>query len=338
MPEGNEPPMPVLLDTAGIPTASPAPSSSDADRPLNQRVTVVLLTYNCAHRLQRILDETLALGVPVIAVDNASHDETAAVLAERERVQLIRSPLNIGAAGRNVGAAAARTPYVAFCDDDGWYERGGLALACDLLDQHPSVGLINARILVGPQQDLDPISAEMAASPLALEDGLPGVPILGFMAGAVVVRTEAFRDVGGYDVRFFMGGEEETLALPLARSGWHLRYVPEVVAHHYPSMSNAGSLRSYGMSNTILNAWLHRPVGSALRWTAFVLADTPKTSNYVRGVVRTVRNLPWVLRERRPLTPDLDAQLRHLDRRRYAARRPFLTFRDWRPSDAAVSP
>jgi GT2 family glycosyltransferase len=178
----------------------------------------------------------------------------------------------------------------------------------------------------------------MAASPLALEDGLPGVPILGFMAGAVVVRTEAFRDVGGYDVRFFMGGEEETLALPLARSGWHLRYVPEVVAHHYPSMSNAGSLRSYGMSNTILNAWLHRPVGSALRWTAFVLADTPKTSNYVRGVVRTVRNLPWVLRERRPLTPDLDAQLRHLDRRRYAARRPFLTFRDWRPSDAAVSP
>lgn len=301
--------------------------------PLDERITVVLLTYNCAHRLQRVLDETLALDVPVIAVDNASHDETPAVLAERDGLQVIRLPRNIGAAGRNVGAAAARTPYVAFCDDDGWYERDSLALACDLLDEHPSVALINARIVVGPQQELDPISAEMAASPLPDEDGLPGLAILGFMAGAVVMRTVAFHDVGGYDVRFFMGGEEETLALPLARRGWRMRYVPEVVAHHYPSMSNAGNLRAYGMSNTILNAWLHRPLGSALRWTAFVLADTPKTSNYLRGVARTIRNLPWVLRERRPIPPELDEQLRHLDRRRFAARRPFLTFRDWRPTE-----
>lgn len=327
--------MSVLLDGDALSSADPTTSTSRAVTPLRQRITIVLLTYNCAHRLQRILDETLALGVPVIAVDNASHDETARVLAEREGVQLIRLPLNIGAAARNVGASAARTPYVAFCDDDGWYERDSLALACDLLDRHPSVGLINARIFVGPQRDLDPISAEMAASPLSLEEGLPGVPILGFMAGAVVVRAAAFRDVGGYDMRFFMGGEEETMALPLARRGWRLRYVPEVVAYHYPSMSNAGNLRAYGMSNTILNAWLHRPVGSALRWTAFVLADTPKTINYVRGLARTARNLPWVLRERRPLAADLDEQLRHLDRRRFAVRRPFLTFRDWRPSDDA---
>jgi GT2 family glycosyltransferase len=304
--------------------------------PLGERITVVLLTYNCAHRLGRILDEVLALGVPVVAVDNGSHDETAQVLAERSDVQVIRLARNIGAAGRNAGAAAARTPYVAFCDDDGWYEKEGLALACDLLDQHPSVGLINARIVVGPREDLDPISAEMAATPLADTEGLPGLPILGFMAGAVVVRTSAFREAGGYDVRFFMGGEEETLALPLARQGWRLRYVPEVVVHHYPSMSNAGNLRAYGMSNTILNAWLHRRTRSALRWTAFVLVDTPKTADYVRGVVRVARNLTWVLRERRPLAPDLDAQLQHLDRRRFASRRPFLTFRDWRPTDAVV--
>jgi N-acetylglucosaminyl-diphospho-decaprenol L-rhamnosyltransferase len=313
----------------------PRPSDSRTSSLLGERVTVVLLTYNCAHRLGCILDELLALDVPVIAVDNGSHDSTADVLAHRNGVQVIRLPLNIGAAGRNVGAAAASTPYVAFCDDDGWYEREGLALACDLLDQHPSLGLINARIFVGPREELDPISEEMAASPLTDEDGLPGLPILGFMAGAVIVRAAAFREAGGYDVRFFIGGEEETLALPLARRGWRLRYVPEVVMHHYPSMSNAENLRAYGMSNTIINAWLHRPARSALRWTAFTLADTPKTANYLRGVLRVARNAPWVLRERRPMSPDLDRQLRHLDRRRFATRRPFLTFRDWRPSDVA---
>lgn len=311
------------------------PADARSSLPLGERISIVLLTYNCAHRLERILDETLALGVPVIAVDNGSADSTAEVLAEREGIQLIRLSRNIGAAARNVGAQAARTPYVAFCDDDGWYERDGLAIACDLLDQHPTLGLINARIVVGPQEDLDPISEEMAATPLADEDGLPGLPILGFMAGAVMVRTAAFCDAGGYDVRFFIGGEEETLALPLARRGWRLRYVPEVVVHHYPSLSNAGNLRAYGMSNTILNAWLHRPLRSALRWTAFILADTPKTSNYWRGVLRVVRNVGWVLRERRPVSAHLDEQLRHLDRRRFATRRPFLTFRDWQPSDVA---
>jgi GT2 family glycosyltransferase len=259
------------------------------------------------------------------------------VLAKREGISLIRLPLNIGAAARNVGAEAAKTPYVAFCDDDGWYERDGLALGCDLLDRHPTLGLINARIFVGPQEDLDPISEEMEASPLPDEDGLPGLPILGFMAGAVMVRSAAFREVGGYDVRFFIGGEEETLALPLARRGWRMRYVPEIVVHHYPSMSNAGNLRAYGMSNTILNAWLHRPVRSAVRWTAFILTDTPKTSNYLRGVLRVVRNLRWVLRERRPLAPELDDQLQDLDRRRFAGRRPFLTFRDWRPGDVSTA-
>src|SRR4051794_41196558 len=152
-----------MLDTATS-EVSLRPSSSDApiSTPLGKRVSIILLTYNCAHRLERILDETLAAGVPVIAVDNGSRDGTVDILAARKGISLVRLPRNIGAAARNVGAEAATTPYIAFCDDDGWYERDGLELACDLLDEHPTCGLINARIFVGPQEDLDPISAEMA--------------------------------------------------------------------------------------------------------------------------------------------------------------------------------
>ncbi|HET9873278.1 MAG TPA: glycosyltransferase [Propionibacteriaceae bacterium] len=291
---------------------------------LAERVTVVLLTYNCASRIEEVLRHLLDLDVPVIAVDNASTDGTADVVS-RFDVELIRLPQNVGAAGRNAGAAAATTAYVAFCDDDGWYEREGLEAACDLMDAHPRLGLVNARILVGTQGRLDPISAEMSESPIPDRLGIPGAVLLSFMAGAVIVRRTAYQEVGGYDPRFFIGGEEETVGFPLAKAGWEMRYVPEVVVHHHPSLANAGNLRAYGMRNTLWTAWLHRRWLSALRYTAFTLADTPKNKDYLVGLRMAMAGLPWVLAERKPMSRQLDADLSTLDRRRYANRRPILT-------------
>jgi GT2 family glycosyltransferase len=302
--------------------------------PLDRRLTVVLLTYNCAHRISPILDHLMSLGVPIVAVDNASTDGTPDVLAERDDIELVRLPDNIGAAARNVGAERAHTPYLLFCDDDGWYEPDGLAEVCDLFDDHPQLAVVNACIVVGRDRHLDPISAVMEASPLPDRHGIPGSVLFSFMAGACAVRATAYKEAGGYDARFFIGGEEETLAVKLAKAGWQMRYRPSFVMHHAPSRANAGGLRAFGLRNTLVNAWLHRRAGSAARWTAFVLADAPKNREYLRGVWLTLRALPWIVRERDPMDGDLDAQLSTLDRRRFAERRPLLTRRDWRPADA----
>ncbi|HJQ00755.1 MAG TPA: glycosyltransferase [Jatrophihabitans sp.] len=61
---------------------------------LGRRLSLVLLTYNCAHRLAPVLDRVLALGVPVIAVDNGSTDATAELLADRPDVRL--APMGCG--------------------------------------------------------------------------------------------------------------------------------------------------------------------------------------------------------------------------------------------------
>lgn len=291
---------------------------------LGDRLTVVLLTYECAHRFDHVLERALELDVPVIVVDNGSTDP----VADHPGVTMVRLPRNIGAAGRNAGLDAAGTPYVAFCDDDGWYERDGLVAAVDLLDAHPGLGLVNARILVGEEDRLDAISAEMAASPVPDRAGIPGAVLLSFMAGAAVVRRSAYRAVGGFDERFFIGGEEETLAVKLTRAGWAMRYLPALVMHHRPSLANAGGLRHVGLRNTVVNAWLHRPARSALRWTVFSLADAPKNRAYLRGVGLIVRAVPWVLRERAPMPPELDADLRLLDARRFRVRRRVFTFRE----------
>ncbi len=295
-----------------------------ASADLASRLTVVLLTYNCADRIEGVLDHLLGLGLPVVAVDNASVDGTADVL-EGAGVKVVRLPRNIGAAGRNVGAARVGTPYVLFCDDDGWYDCHGLKVAVHLMDAHPRLALVNARILVREECRLDPISVEMSQSPVPDREGIPGAVLLSFMAGAAVVRLSAYQEVGGYDSRFFIGGEEETLSFPLAKAGWVMRYVPEVVIHHHPSLANAGNLRAYGMRNTLWTAWLHRRAWSALRYTGFTLIDTPKNRDFVHGLVMAVAGLPWVLAERSPMSRGLDADLRLLDRRRYAGRRPWWT-------------
>jgi glycosyltransferase involved in cell wall biosynthesis len=284
------------------------------------RVSVVLLTYNCAHRIERVVRELLALDVPILVVDNCSRDGTADVVAEmlagRAASELIRMPSNLGAAARNIGLAHARTRYVAFCDDDGWYERDGLEIAADALDRHPRLALVNARILVTDDEHLDPISAEMSESPLPDRHGIPGAVLLGFMAGACVVRASAYKQVGGYEEIYFMGGEEETLALKLARAGWQMRYRPDVVMQHRPSIENAARMRAHGLRNALWTSWLHRRAGNAVRASVDLLIERPKNRDWVRGLVMAFGGLRWVLRARRPVDEELDRDLRTLDRHR----------------------
>lgn len=324
-PTGTAASLPVA--TVLLPSGTPDPAArplTTAGHPLADQLTVVLLTYNCGHRLDRVLDQLLALGLPVIAVDNGSGDDTVARLTERPGVEVVALEQNIGAAGRNAGLDRARTPYVMFCDDDGWWDPDGLDEAVKLFEQHPRLAVINARILVRDEARLDPISVEMADSPLEDHSGVPGAVLLSFMAGAVIVRRSAYDEVGGYDPVFFLGGEEETLAVKLARRGWQMRYIPVVVMRHHPSVANAPKLRAFGMRNTLWNAWLHRRLPSAVRWTLFTLADTPKNEDWLRGVRMAVRGAGWVLRARRPIDAALDDALSVLDRRRFAARRGVL--------------
>jgi hypothetical protein len=49
---------------------------------------------------------------------------------------------------------------------------------------------------------------------------LPGPPVLGFIACGGIVRRAAFLEVGGFNSRLGVGGEEELLAVDLTARGW----------------------------------------------------------------------------------------------------------------------
>src|ERR687895_1668410 len=196
--------------------------------------------------------------------------------ASPNRVAVVIATRNLGAAARTVGARLVDSPYVAFSDDDSWWAPGALGRAADLLDRHPRLAVLAARVLVGPEERLDPVCDEMAHSPLPPAEDLPGPSVLGFIACGAVVRRTAFREVGGFDVRLGVGGEEELLSVDLAVRGWGLAYVDEVVAYHHPSPSrNPSGRRRIQVRNALWSAWLRRPLGGAARQTAHPVGPPP---------------------------------------------------------------
>ena len=285
-------------------------------RPLGERVSVVIATHNRAEALERTLAELRAVPdpPPVLVVDDASTDGTPEMVARKfPDVELIVRDRQEGPVARNHGVDRVGTPYVAFNDDDSWWAPGALERAIDVLDRHPRVAVVAAHILVGDDGRPDPICEEMAHSPVPGDDSVPGVPILSFMAGAAVLRRSAFRQVGGFEPRLVGGGEEESLACDLAAAGWELRYVADAVVHHHPGGGDKSFDRMLGIRNALWFAWRRRPLGSALRWTAYMLRAAPRNRLSLRALAEALRGLPWVLRTRRVVPPHVESGLRALD-------------------------
>lgn len=282
--------LPTTAEPAG---AAPGPAETDD-------VTIVVATRNRADRLAETVPHHRA---PVIIVDNGS-DRPIQVPG----TDVVRLADNRGAAARNVGAERARTRYVAFADDDSYWEPGSLARAASLFRSHPRTALLAAEVRVGAGAHLDPVSAQMAAAPLGTPSGAAGPAILGFLACGVVVRREAFLAAGGFRPRLFVYGEEALLAMDLAAAGWRLSYAPSLVVRHFPEPAGRDqrARRRLETRNRVLTALLRRPPGVVARTLAGALGDHPA------ALVDVARNLRWALRHRHPLPPAVEAALRRL--------------------------
>lgn len=104
------------------------------------RYSVIMPAYNRAGMILRAVGSVLASGrddVEVVVVDDASTDDTAAVVAALDdpRVRLLRQPVNRGVcAARNAGIDAARGRWLVLLDTDFELLPGGLdrlAARCD---------------------------------------------------------------------------------------------------------------------------------------------------------------------------------------------------------------
>lgn len=274
-------------------------------------VTIVVMAKDGWSELQKSLPRHQA---PVVLVDNGSSDGTPDnVRRNFPDVTVVELEKNHGAVARNIGVELAGTDVVAFADDDSWWEAGSLEAAVQLFDTHPRLGLVAAHVLVGETSRSDPICKLMAESPLPRQQDLPGPSILGFLACGAVVRREAFLAAGGFDDVIFFFGEEERLALDMARRGWGLSYVEEVVARHHPQPSPAhGGRDVLAARNSFLTAVLRRPWPVVLE-TAIGLLKGGSAGR--KALATALPRMPRALRKRRRVPVEVELMRRMLETR-----------------------
>jgi GT2 family glycosyltransferase len=219
---------------------------------------------------------------------------------------------------RTDGVRRARTPYVAFADDDSWWEPGALERAADLLDAHPDVAVLVGRVRLAADGSEDRVSRKHRAAVLGRSPGAPGPDVLSYPAFAAVLRREAHLAVGGFSALLFFGGEEHLLALDLAAAGWRQVFVEDVVAWHDPAGPDRPSPQRWALQtrNDRLVDWLRRPLPVALAGTGGLARRAATDPGARSALAGLLRRLPAALRARRPIAPELERRFR-------AAQRPL---------------
>lgn len=176
------------------------------------RIDVVIPCYNYGHFLRACVESVLAqegVDVNVLVVDDGSVDDSAAVARSLEardaRVRLIALPKNVGMIPAvNLGISQTTAEYFVKLDADDLLPPGSLERSVALLEQYPNVGFVYGR----PRHFSGPVPKPRGGRPrwtiwpgaewFALRCRL-GVNCIS--QPEAVIRSSAFRAVGGYDAR-----------------------------------------------------------------------------------------------------------------------------------------
>src|SRR3954453_6449228 len=145
-------------------------------------ISAVILSYNRRERLARVLDELERLDNldEVIVADSSSDGSGRAVEAHGGRARLLRVP-DLGAAGRNLGAEAARNELVLMIDDDSHPRPGAVERLMAAFEDNPRLA-----VATGLVRDVDPEpgetlqSTELGSFDWWLRRGRRGEPRAGF--------------------------------------------------------------------------------------------------------------------------------------------------------------
>jgi len=234
------------------------------DTPVEQRlgvVSVILVNYRGAEDTIACLGYFDQVDWPadrleLIVVDNESGDDSAALIrAAVPRAIVIDAGSNTGfAGGCNLGVANATGEYVALLNNDARPGSQWVAAAIETLAADPSIGCIASKVLDWDGKLIDYVDGSLTWFGMGYKreaerpdstDYDVAKDVLFATGAAMFMRSDVYREVGGFDERFFMFYEDVDLGWRLNVLGYRVRYVPESLAYHrhHVSMKKYGNFR-----------------------------------------------------------------------------------------------
>jgi GT2 family glycosyltransferase len=228
-------------------------------------VSIVIVNYNGLRFLPACLDSLASAFTrydkEIIVVDNASSDGSQQWLRERKDVVYIESETNTGfTGGNNLGASKARGELLLFINNDTLVP-GSLDALLDALQQ-PTVGISACRLRYGDQRqqfsfgyDHTPLRLVLSWLGTEKRHWLPSVfrrietdpkkydtdqHNLAWVSGACfAMRRSDWREVGGFDTRFFMYCEDVDLCVRVRQRGLKVAYTAQCTVIHFEGAGKA---------------------------------------------------------------------------------------------------
>lgn len=231
------------------------------------QVSVVVVSYNTRELLERCLGALQAqngIQTQVVVVDNASTDGSPEMVRERfADVELLALDHNAGfARANNLAFPRCTGEFVLLLNSDAFLAPGALAQLLAAARRHPCAGAVGPRLL-NPDGSLQrsawpfPHAGRLLLEAVLLHRPLRRVGLLedlgawphdeerrvDFLVGAcLLLRAEALAEVGGFDERFWLYGEEADLQRRLSARGWEVVFTPAARATHVGAASSKGSV------------------------------------------------------------------------------------------------
>ncbi|KMK65648.1 glycosyltransferase family 2 protein [Puniceibacterium sp. IMCC21224] len=202
-------------------------------------VDAVLIGRNEGARLVAALDAVRGQVRRVIYVDSGSDDGSVAA-ASRAGAEVVMLDLSVpftAARARNAGFAAldatgSKPAYVQFIDGDCALVAGWIDQARAHLDRTPRVGMVT-----GWRSEIHR-NASLYNQLCDFEWRRPAGEILA-CGGDMLVRSEAFRAIGGYNPSV-IAAEDDEFCTRLRKGGWVLERLPCEMTRHDAAMTRFG--------------------------------------------------------------------------------------------------
>ena len=211
-------------------------------------VSIILVNYNTCkltcNAIQSIYNFTKELQIEVILVDNNSKDDSVVVIKNKfPKVRIIENKQNIGfGRANNKGIKIAKGKYLFLLNTDAYLKNNAIEILCNFMekDENKNVSVAGAKLLT-PDFSFNVSAGNFPNFKLFIKGSfwklfyskqyysnayrrkIPSTSITPFIVDYVsgadfFVRKSIIDEVGGFDKRFFMYGEDTELSYRIKKN------------------------------------------------------------------------------------------------------------------------
>jgi hypothetical protein len=280
-------------------------------------ITFVIVNWNNRDLLLRCLQsiEIHASDVPhdVIVVDNASRDDGVAIArAQFPNTRFILNHKNVGfAAANNRGVTECNTPFALLLNTDAFLSPDALHHLMDVIQSQPMAGMVGAHLrnADGTFQASHSRFSNLWREFLILsgigrkffgywypshaEDHESQPCVVDYVEGAcMLIRCNAYRQIGGMDESFFMYAEEVDLCYRLKENGWQVWYQPLARVTHLGggSSSERKTQREVDLYRSRVRFFRKHYGGFAAKILKLQICAMTMAKTVIHGVLRFLTN------------------------------------------------